>query len=67
MRGRKPKLRVPTEHGAYEAEGALQVAAVVVIELVRSPRALGGLLVLAGAILGVKMDVLSLVSSTLGR
>lgn len=39
MRSRKPKFRVPTEHGGYEAEGVLQVVAIVIIELVRNTQA----------------------------
>ena len=35
MQGRRPKFKVPTRHGHYEAHSPLQVLAVVSIEVVR--------------------------------
>jgi len=63
MQSRKPKFRVPTEHGGYEAEGVLQVVAIVIIELVRNTRAFAAGVIVLAAAWGVKVDVLALINS----
>ena len=61
---KKSKLKVPTAHGPYEAEGPFQIAAVVLIELFRNHPAFVAAAILLAGFLGEKEEVLALVSST---